>query len=348
MPRQCYTFSIICGMLLIPSLASSFLPRALVSFLKRASPIGAEYSPETSVDKMFGKMPDVFEFYFSHGVRYMDTKEFDQARQHFQKALDIAGAGSKEKISVTTAMKAEALCQLGVTLVHLNEIESARHAFETAFDCDPGLGSVADLHHNMATAFKSAGMTSFARAEYQAAIEAEPWRPEPHGHLADLLQIIGDHEGAELELRTAIALCKDLKTTNCDPSPEFFERYELALLSGYLNELSTLLLDNDPSPEFFERYELALLSGYLNELSTLLLDKPGHHAEEALEAHREAVSLAPEEAPILSLFGQAMIKAGKVEEGMGYIALAEAADIREQARVNGKHSHPPADLPADF
>mmetsp|Transcript_37445 Transcript_37445/g.75888 ORF Transcript_37445/g.75888 Transcript_37445/m.75888 type:complete len:320 (-) Transcript_37445:58-1017(-) len=319
MPRQCYTFSIICGMLLIPSLASSFLPRALVSFLKRASPIGAEYSPETSVDKMFGKMPDVFEFYFSHGVRYMDTKEFDQARQHFQKALDIAGAGSKEKISVTTAMKAEALCQLGVTLVHLNEIESARHAFETAFDCDPGLGSVADLHHNMATAFKSAGMTSFARAEYQAAIEAEPWRPEPHGHLADLLQIIGDHEGAELELRTAIALCKDLKTTNCDPSPEFFERYELALLSGYLNELSTLLLD-----------------------------KPGHHAEEALEAHREAVSLAPEEAPILSLFGQAMIKAGKVEEGMEYIALAEAADIREQARVNGKHSHPPADLPADF
>jgi Tfp pilus assembly protein PilF len=95
----------------------------------------------------------------------------------------------------------------------------------------------------------------------------------------------------------------------------------------------------DLTADTFKRYKLVLLPEYLSELEALLLKK-NNFSDEATKAHREAVSVAPDEAPILTMFGQSLLSSG-YEEGTNYMALAEAAKIREEARSHGQHSHIP-------
>lgn len=286
-------------------MVSGFLFLVNVNMLKH----GLESRPWTLAagSSDIGEIGPNFSLLVDAGVAYAEQKEYSLAKLRIEQALIVA----ETQHNVTPSMKANALCPLGTILVQQGETQSAKRVFEAAFLVDPGLGSVADVHHKMASALKSANMTDLALAEYRAAIKSEPWMPEPHGHLADLLRILNDDEEAELEYRIAANLCRSIAS---EPS---------------LNMTA----------ETFKRYKLVLLPEYLSELEALLLKK-NNFSDEATKAHREAVSVAPDEAPILTMFGQSLLSSG-YEEGTNYMALAEAAKIREEARSHGQHSHIP-------
>lgn len=68
-------------------------------------------------------------------------------------------------------------------------------------------------------------------------------------------------------------------------------------------------------------------------------------SSKALEAHKEAARLAPGEAGYLAMYAKSLAMHDSKEEAARIQALAEAAEVREQARAKGLHMHPPATSP---
>jgi len=68
-------------------------------------------------------------------------------------------------------------------------------------------------------------------------------------------------------------------------------------------------------------------------------------SSKALEAHKGAAKLAPGEARHLAMYAKSLAMHDSKEEAARFQALADAAEVREEARAKGLHMHPPANSP---
>ncbi len=135
------------------------------------------------------------------GVILHDRGAFDEARAHFEEALQI------------NPNYTEAALNLAVTLNDLGDYDDARRIYKAAIDhgseapdhVDPFVkGKIANLHAEVAAAYADAGLLAEAIEELSKAVCLRPEFSDLRVRLANLYRQRGDLEAARVELERAV------------------------------------------------------------------------------------------------------------------------------------------------
>ncbi len=135
------------------------------------------------------------------GVILHDRGAFEEARAHFEEALQI------------NPHYTEAALNLAVTLNDLGDYEDARRIYKAAIEhgtdspdhVDPFVkGKIANLHAEVAAAYADAGLLTEAIEELSKAVHLRPEFSDLRVRLANLYRRRGDLEAARVELERAV------------------------------------------------------------------------------------------------------------------------------------------------
>lgn len=113
---------------------------------KRSLLSNAEQNFVGSVDGDEENMPENrFGLQMGAGVELILNGDFKEASETIKVALE-----EFDPNSISLEARAEAMCHMGGALVGLGATEEALECFKKAFQLDPSLNEVADVHNNIA------------------------------------------------------------------------------------------------------------------------------------------------------------------------------------------------------
>jgi tetratricopeptide (TPR) repeat protein len=129
-----------------PALAFRVWPSSLW-ISKRTLLLGsAERNPIESMDVAEENTPENrFGLQMGAGVDLIVNGNFKEASETIKIALE-----EFDQNSISLEARAEAMCHMGGALVGLGATEEALECFKKAFQLDPSLNEVADVHNNIA------------------------------------------------------------------------------------------------------------------------------------------------------------------------------------------------------
>jgi len=227
----------------------------------------------------------------------------------------------------------------GIRFKEIGELARARDTLESAIQSETGM----ILPLKRAEAMCKLGSVLIALEEVDEALSTfdKAFEVFPGlDHSADLHNSIA----VDLEAAGLLDLSKEhyLAAIHADPAkPE--PHFNLAELLERLGDRGAAIMECRTAISLAQddRDYGEELPYYYNHLAELLAKNGA--VQEATDVFALAVHHAPSEPSSLFRLGKAFLAAGKDEEADALFALAEAAQIREEARKHGLHSHPAVD-----
>lgn len=182
--------------------------------LKQSIALGREHYSKREYDKAERHLQKVVsmgahgfaDIHNMMGVIHHDRGRLEEARDEFQRALDI------------NPRYTEAALNLAVTHNDLGDYQSAQQTYRKAIGRDThesGLpdpfarGKIANLHAEIAQAYVDLDMHNEAIQEYRSAIRLCPQFADIRVKLADVYRLVGDLPSARYELSEAIRVRPD-------------------------------------------------------------------------------------------------------------------------------------------
>jgi Flp pilus assembly protein TadD len=169
------------------------------------------------------------------GIQYLNSREFDKAREEFQAALRLEpdvpqthndlGLALVGKGDLDAALRSSKVGHTE-TVLHIGEglkamangnLKEAVHEFQLAVRSDP---SSPEAHNHLGVALAKTGDTEGAMTEFKKALDVEPQNATAYSNLGGLLASKGNIDAAVAQLEEAIKIKANLAEAH----------YNLALL----------------------------------------------------------------------------------------------------------------------